>query len=824
MPTIITKAAKGSELTHAEMDQNLVNLNEGIGTAQADAQLKLQAMTEAEFMARAAANRDRYAGSGFIEWGKHGNSGTLPLITPVNEGIWMRPSAAVANTFYLGSAHASAFGASKTPHPVVNINGFELEIASLDVSGLYSSIKLPPAPATADMLERQDLVFLEAWHEPITDKDFVYPRGNVQYGATVDPSTGLATVNGSFTGYGTYSLFGSWQNSGDLIGKGLVWSTLSEADKKKIVSDPKNNVYLAEDGTWVQVRYRIRVVEGLGAKWSVLNVDRASNIVPYACYDTSNRISPQGALVKPQVGVDLKNSSTGYNGAQYYIPNDSDAFSAGGIGCWSALTNMISPRDTDQDLGYKGLCFAVPICLVPRRNQGAYHWPLNTNGAAMWRNSGDTGGVLWFDTNIGGNPSSTADCFREYTDGFPYKTKGFISTALSGRPDGRFYDAIYESDILDLRTSAHKVTDLNRCREREFNRLDACEIRGWEKQFGISAIYDFHGEYVNTSDGYLSASMRAVAEIGDYVFNVTDGLWFYVYNAGATNIRPLIGRPPSTVYSSTATGGTRDWLLFKPKFSAASKTLLQCDIIGDPSNYPDEWFTNGFAGTPLLVGENGENYIDADMDTIKASRKATKHLLTIRSSDKGATWSTTSNTIDLTTNKFTVGGTSDYVTLVFYETESSPFETADNAERLIPGKVFMSGASKVTDGCNLVANLIGKVPTGTAEGDRGVTNLITYTEDENGMLVASVPPIHPAIVPSSTSTPVVKVEVSLTRENGKLFLQCLFKEMVHNGSSWGDDSKFDVVDGVSTTTDDNGNTVLIGQKRVELPYFIGDAE
>ena len=41
---------------------------------------------------------------------------------------------------------------------------------------------------------------------------------------------------------------------------------------------------------------------------------------------------------------------------------------------------------------------------------------------------------------------------------------------------------------------------------------------------------------------------------------------------------------------------------------------------------------------------------------------------------------------------------------------------------------------------------------------------------------------------------------------------------------WGDDSKFNIVDNVSTTTDDNGNTVLIGQKRIELPYFIEDKE
>lgn len=49
--------------------------------------------------------------------------------------------------------------------------------------------------------------------------------------------------------------------------------------------------------------------------------------------------------------------------------------------------------------------------------------------------------------------------------------------------------------------------------------------------------------------------------------------------------------------------------------------------------------------------------------------------------------------------------------------------------------------------------------------------------------------------------------------------------MKHNGTTWGDhDNTFSIVDNISTTTDGNGQTVLIGQKTVELPYFIGGDE
>jgi hypothetical protein len=45
-----------------------------------------------------------------------------------------------------------------------------------------------------------------------------------------------------------------------------------------------------------------------------------------------------------------------------------------------------------------------------------------------------------------------------------------------------------------------------------------------------------------------------------------------------------------------------------------------------------------------------------------------------------------------------------------------------------------------------------------------------------------------------------------------------------NGNGWGDDNKFTVLDNETTETDDNGNTIIVGQKRIELLNFIGDAE
>lgn len=80
---------------------------------------------------------------------------------------------------------------------------------------------------------------------------------------------------------------------------------------------------------------------------------------------------------------------------------------------------------------------------------------------------------------------------------------------------------------------------------------------------------------------------------------------------------------------------------------------------------------------------------------------------------------------------------------------------------------------------------------------------------------------------SNTSTTYTYTGTStyLTRVDGKTCLNLVFKEMKHNETSCGDNSKFNIIHSVSTTTtDNNAQTVLIGQKTVELPYFIGADE
>jgi len=143
--TIVKRAEKGSTLTTAEMDQNLENLKTTADGAQSrvgalealDIALRQCLPTEAEFMALAAGNRDRYAGSGFVEWGKQYNSSSFPN---VNNGMWTWP--AVANRLMIGDTILPT-GVSKTNHAVANVNGVLVSLAGVADTSNRAMLTLP---------------------------------------------------------------------------------------------------------------------------------------------------------------------------------------------------------------------------------------------------------------------------------------------------------------------------------------------------------------------------------------------------------------------------------------------------------------------------------------------------------------------------------------------------------------------------------------------------------------------------------------------------------------------------------------------------------
>ena len=229
-----------------------------------------------------------------------------------------------------------------------------------------------------DAISRSDLVFLESWHEDVSEKNIVYPLGNVQYlGGNTDGLTGIA--NGSFTGFETYSLFGNWQTPSTLIGKGYVWSSLTEAQKKAFIANPENNCYLDGDKV-IQVRYRVRVLMGEYTNSMAKATVQGKAVVPSTVLFTA-----------PVTTVDA--------------------------GLYSNTSATYTYTGTSTN--------AISIANVGRRNQGMYHNTYNPNGTKL-----ASDGLDCFRTAV--SFTSISDCF---TNSKLLANSGSIASGVSGGPD-----------------------------------------------------------------------------------------------------------------------------------------------------------------------------------------------------------------------------------------------------------------------------------------------------------------------------------------------------------------------------------------------------
>lgn len=144
-------------------------------------------------------------------------------------------------------------------------------------------------------------------------------------------------------------------------------------------------------------------------------------------------------------------------------------------GLWRAGTG--STGDSTALGTYDGFVYAIPIMQVHRRNSGNYA-VTNQNG-----------------TRIDGVSSS-----------------GYLSSSVSGRPDGLFYDAVDQRDILDMR---HKVSlagaDLQSVLDRTWQMLVRGELRTNWKQL----VYDYDNNGVYEGSGVWGHTLTPIDEIAN---------------------------------------------------------------------------------------------------------------------------------------------------------------------------------------------------------------------------------------------------------------------------------------------------------------------
>jgi len=490
-----------------------------------------------------------------------------------------------------------------------------------------------------DSFTRSDFVFMEVWDEDVATNDFVYPLGNVQYGGFA--ADGVPNViPGAFAGSDTYSLFGNWQAAGDLVGKGYVWSTLSQADRTKLIRNPNNNIYL--DGTTVmQTRYRTRVVNGIGDYWyGLYALDRHTG---------GDAITGRGGYLRLQ-GSDHNVIDFGVdNGRLAYLGNNY----GNTIGTYGAHRVQ-----------------AVPIMLVHRRNQGIYHPTYNPDGSAMVLSAGapqpyynvstiatkadcfDHALIAVVDPASPTAANSLANMLASVVDPIVYRRTGSIESTLTARPDGYFYDQIHTSAVEDRRMDATKVTDLKTYAKEEFDKLLSGKARGSEQDVMFeqvggaltitstcvvepNSVYGrfkyrirVPGDYTLSSADHTSlhsVSEHGVVESGGGRYITSKGHQTLIVGDNGSkllidyvadrhnpngNAYLILNNPNSDLAIAEfntlfPVGTTITYHTTVYKGYTQTDNKMVCDIIGDPANYPAEWLTHGVFGKPYTVGNDG---------------------------------------------------------------------------------------------------------------------------------------------------------------------------------------------------------------------------
>ena len=374
-----------------------------------------------------------------------------------------------------------------------------------------------------ETISRKDLVFIETWEEDIAEKDVFYPYGNVQYqGQDVEGVPGIKIADW-FEGYETYSRFGTWQEPGALIGVGYKWSELTEDQKITLASNPDHNVYKNGD-KWIQVRYRVRVVKGLGDK--CYNTDPLNG--PYLAYLNNYK----GAIIskgnKTKLDYDYNTTMIGGNSAFFLTPKKYPTFY--NIDIKEFQDGVFVNRD---DVGYNPSLpgthvIALPLILVQRRNDGIFNKlfnPMGTARAYVKANSKllEFGEYAIDDSFV----TSLEDCFNlsniaavtedenivPADDNAAKYRSGYVFSKISGHEAGLFADEINERDIEDLRFRAKKYTkdeiykkilsNLGSKKLRGENNLDKIEkVTLWlssspftNKKDGGIYTFDYKGNY-----------------------------------------------------------------------------------------------------------------------------------------------------------------------------------------------------------------------------------------------------------------------------------------------------------------------------------------
>lgn len=798
------------------------------------------AMRKVEFEARRAANRERFAASGWVYNGFGHSSNN------VNQGMWV-----TGNNIFLGksgvvSGHVDD---SKREFPVLLIDGIEFYLENISTpSGKLNMIKRPspedgtvtfdsatgakvkhatPAIAFASETDTNKVLFnpvcvwgFEGFLREVTSEDpFVYRHGCIQSSAT-----GMNGVATEFDNIRPLTYFEQFDGD-DSRGRGVNWYTASDSQRNRIASDHKNKIYFDDvSGKWYQACVRVLNIKGVeNRSWPNYESSKSFTLSP----SPAVKVTPQG--VKNQVsriaalttiytsGWFESNALRPYSGIE--SSKDPALFTASISGSGSVV-------QIDSSFGVDGQCFWLTCGTINTLNSGLYHPSFNPFGSAKASDDKD-----WRLTSVEFN--SMADCFE------PTKLlsgSGFVASAKTGRPDGRYCDLMYTSGFggvcedlrLNARGYALKDSYLQKRKMIE-GTLRGVQYIVKSKLLEPGNILSFQNATIRVS-GSEKNKFAINAIHPSKIIAIATGFEKY----SCTHISGF-GYANKQINTSKLTylGTENGWDVYSGLVLCEFETdtliagqYLTIDLIGDLPNISETVdLRDG------LLGHYIEDIPDGQTPNWKLQKKSLDSLTTQRTytTDNGNTWLYSSNTpIDVVENSIkNQPYPTGFVQLVPYTASSGySFQHSDQSIIELSADVFSVeylGFYLTYFGALLVESLLDKVPTNNSTASSqiqptvGVSSM-NFRPDSSIDFTGGREIRHEtASISQSNDSPAVKIHFAITEINQLAYLSMRYVELKHNGTDWGDDGKIHIADNQTTMLDENGNTVLVGTARCVEP-------
>ncbi|MDW2118382.1 hypothetical protein R7R25_07095 [Vibrio sp. 2026] len=797
--------------------------------------------SEANMKAQRALASNEFAASGFVHYGKH-----VAGLDNVNEGLWVRSSLANdSNHLYMG--RDSGAGTSKTDMPVNHVAGIIFDIVNLQRNdSLYNAVKFPEAPdgtvtynsATGEVIQhadaatafaladtsddievvinRVDMFGAEFFLEEVSQTNpFVYPKGMIQSQATSMNGITTTTSNRPVTYYAVYD--------GDTgsQGKGVDFWAATDEQKKAMVSDETNNIFILDDGRLVQWRMRQRTQAGYGnGDWLSTNPEGDRDLAFGAIGD---KVYAQG------MKDNYPTTSNGwYVGKNAWTP-DSEL-----RGIFQAITGN---NVKDVTSGVNGECYFHVWGVVPRLNQGAYHPSFNPMGARGHVKPGSAAGY-WYTSGI--STTSQYQCFTEGTSGQSgYRgDSGYIgSLSGSGRPDGKFYDAIYASGqggVIDYRLPSWDMSSKEEA-SKVFQKVVNGSYRGEESLIFTKRVTagGAGGTTSNPNGFYLSIapnSQGGAVYIEDSVAEVGDTLRFYD-NLGDLYIG-VVSKKTSAVrheillkgkyFPYTLPSDFTNWYMVTEvdKGSSVSGEFTMVDVIGNPDEIlATPALANGWLGGWIPVIPDGSSK-DYQLTRKNVGNVGISYQYT---DNNGSSWLSATRNLDSTTNTYpsnplpsTRIEVHSYTAFAKQTKESVNEPVLNGSEGL--GDVFATSRHEPKNGNLLLESLVekvGKASQNTTRCQLPLTN--QYLGDAGEFLqVSNFYPKHSSLLldAPNNDSPAVKALWYQVANSQQVSMNFAWNELVYGTIDPSLDGSIRVVTPATSANSFNQGEVVYIQKDV----------